>query len=125
MSELCRRQIIRQQQIMKKSVLTVLIALLPLAAIAQPPSINEDGKKMEKEKMETKDYLPEVHGTIRAKYEYQTTMGAGRFEVRQCTYQRNGQRTAHCCLQSRDRPLRRRPNQDAGCLRPAFPDKKD
>ncbi len=39
-------------------------------------------KKMEKEKMETKDYLPEVHGTIRAKYEYQTTMGAGRFEVR-------------------------------------------
>ena len=78
----CRRQIIRQQQIMKKSVLTVLIALLPLAAIAQPPSINEDGKKMEKEKMETKDYLPEVHGTIRAKYEYQTTMGAGRFEVR-------------------------------------------
>ena len=82
MSELCRRQIIRQQQIMKKSVLTVLIALLPLAAIAQPPSINEDGKKMEKEKMETKDYLPEVHGTIRAKYEYQTTMGAGRFEVR-------------------------------------------
>lgn len=32
--------------------------------------------------METKDYLPEVHGTIRAKYEYQTTMGAGRFEVR-------------------------------------------
>ena len=35
MSELCRRQIIRQQQIMKKSALTVLIALLPLAAIAQ------------------------------------------------------------------------------------------
>ena len=82
MSELCRRQIIRLQQIMKKSALTVLIALLPLAAIAQTPSINEDGKKIEKEKMETKDYLPEVHGTIRAKYEYQTTMGAGRFEVR-------------------------------------------
>ena len=82
MSELCRRQIIRQQQIMKKGALTVLIALMPLAAIAQTPSINEDGKKIEKEKMETKDYLPEVHGTIRAKYEYQTTMGAGRFEVR-------------------------------------------
>ena len=47
MSELCRRQIIRQQQIMKKSALTVLIALLPLAAIAQTPSINEDGKKIE------------------------------------------------------------------------------
>ena len=50
MSELCRRQIIRQQQIMKKGALTVLIALLPLAAIAQTPSINEDGKKIEKEK---------------------------------------------------------------------------
>ena len=34
------------------------------------------------DKLETKDYLPEVHGTIRAKYEHQTTMGAGRFEVR-------------------------------------------
>ena len=33
MSELCRRQIIRQQQIMKKGALTVLIALLPLAAL--------------------------------------------------------------------------------------------
>ena len=32
---------------MKKSALTVLIALLPLAAIAQTPSINEDGKKID------------------------------------------------------------------------------
>ena len=80
MSELCHRQIIRQQQIMKKSALTVLIALMPLAAIAQTPSINEDGKKIEKEKMETKDYLPEVHGTIRAKYEYQTTMTSEHWE---------------------------------------------
>ena len=82
MPELCHRQIIRQQQIMKKSALTVLIALLPLAATAQTPSINGNGKKIEKEKMESKDYLPKIHGTIRAKYEYQTTMGAGRFEVR-------------------------------------------
>ena len=36
MSELCRRQIIRQTtDYEKKSALTVLIALLPLAAIAQ------------------------------------------------------------------------------------------
>ena len=82
MPELCHRQIIRQQQTMKKSALTVLIALLPLAATAQTPSINGNGKKIEKEKMESKDYLPKIHGTIRAKYEYQTTMGAGRFEVR-------------------------------------------
>ena len=27
-------------------------------------------------------YLPEVHGTLRSKYEYQTSIGAGRFEVR-------------------------------------------
>ena len=40
------------------------------------------GKKIDKEKLESKDYLPEIHGTIRGKYEYQTTMGAGRFEVR-------------------------------------------
>ena len=70
MPELCHRQIIRQQQIMKKSALTVLIALLPLAATAQTPSINGNGKKIEKEKMESKDYLPKIHGTIRAKYEF-------------------------------------------------------
>lgn len=27
-------------------------------------------------------YLPEIHGTIRAKYEYEPTIGKGRFEVR-------------------------------------------
>ena len=53
---------------------------LPLAA--QSTGNNEDGKAIDKEKLEAKDYLPEVHGTIRSKYEYQTEMGAGRFEVR-------------------------------------------
>ena len=67
---------------MKKSALMLLIALLPFAAKAQSSYNNEDGKKIDKDKLETKDYLPEIHGTIRAKYEYQTTMGAGRFEVR-------------------------------------------
>ncbi len=67
---------------MKKSALAILMAFLSLAAKAQNPLINEDGQKIEKEKLETKDYLPEVHGTIRSKFEYQTTMGAGRFEVR-------------------------------------------
>lgn len=75
-------EINRQQQNMKKKAFILLIALLPLTANAQNPSNNEDGKKIEKEKLEVKDYLPEIHGTIRAKYEYQTTMGAGRFEVR-------------------------------------------
>lgn len=27
-------------------------------------------------------YLPEIHGTIRAKYEYEPTIGKGRFEIR-------------------------------------------
>ena len=61
---------------MRKSALILLITLLPLTANAQSSYNNEDGKKIDKDKLETKDYLPEVHGTIRAKYEHQTTMGA-------------------------------------------------
>lgn len=67
---------------MRKSTWILLIALLPLAAEAQSSYNNEDGKKIEKGKLENKDYWPEIHGTIRSKYEYQTTMKAGRFEVR-------------------------------------------
>ena len=51
-------------------------------ASAQNHYGNEDGKKVDKQQLETQDYLPEVHGTIRSKYEYQTQMNAGRFEVR-------------------------------------------
>ena len=69
-------------QPMRKGILTLLTALLPLAMAAQDAPVNDDGKRIEKDKMETKDYLPEVHGTIRAKYEYQTGMQASRFEVR-------------------------------------------
>ena len=29
-----------------------------------------------------KTYLPETHGTIRAKYEYEPNIGKGRFEIR-------------------------------------------
>ena len=47
----------RLQLIMKKSAFMLLIALLPLAAIAQNPYRNEDGKKVDKEELETKDYL--------------------------------------------------------------------
>lgn len=67
---------------MKKIALMLFIALLPLVASAQEPSNNEDGKKIYKEKLESEDYVPEIHGTIRSKYEHQTTMGAGRFVVR-------------------------------------------
>ncbi len=67
---------------MKKTSLLVLAFMLTLPLAAQSTGNNEDGKAIDKEKLETKDYLPEVHGTIRSKYEYQTGMGAGRFEVR-------------------------------------------
>lgn len=50
--------------------------------------------------------------------------GCRTFRSTQCPRQRDGQRIAQRSLQSRDRPLRRRPNQDAGCLHPAFPDKR-
>ena len=66
-----------------RKLLTILAALLPLTLCGQTTEpINEDGKKIEKQQLESQDYLPEIHGTIRSKYEYQTTMGAGRFEVR-------------------------------------------
>ena len=86
MSELCRRQIIRQQQIMKKSALTVLIALLPLAAIAQTPSINEDGKKIEKEKMETAGSPRNHPRQIRISDHH----GCRTFRSTQCPRQRDG-----------------------------------
>lgn len=60
----------------------LIMVLLPLVLKAQNPYRNEDGKKIDKEELETKDYLPEVHGTIRTKFEYQTEMAASRFEVR-------------------------------------------
>ena len=68
--------------IMKKSAFMLFIILLSLTANAQTPYRNEDGKKIDKEELETKDYLPEIHGTIRTKFEYQTEMAASRFEVR-------------------------------------------
>ena len=67
---------------MRKNICMLLLSMLPLAGHAQTNTANEDGKMIDKEKLEQEDYKPEIHGTIRAKYEYQTSMGAGRFEVR-------------------------------------------
>ena len=68
---------------MKKTILLLAAVLMAASTLsAQSAGNDEDGKKIDKEKLETKDYLPKVNGTIRAKYEYQTGMGAGRFEVR-------------------------------------------
>lgn len=67
---------------MKKSLLPLFIFLLPLAAGAQTPYHDEDGKRIDKKELQVKDYLPEIHGTLRSKFEYQTEMKASRFEVR-------------------------------------------
>ncbi len=67
---------------MKKSLLILLVSLLTVNIQAQNTRTNEDGKRIDKKKLEKKDYIPEIHGTLRAKYEYQPQMGAGRFEVR-------------------------------------------
>lgn len=66
---------------MRKTALILLGISFFYTAYAQHSS-NEDGKKVDKEQLETKDYLPEIHGTIRTKFEYQTEMNASRFEVR-------------------------------------------
>lgn len=53
---------------MKRSIFTLWLSALTLTAAAQ----------------EKASFLPEVHGTVRAKYEYEPEIDAGRFEVRNC-----------------------------------------
>ena len=57
--------------------------LLTTTALAQVNEEVVDGKKLDKEKMELHDYLPAIHGTIRAKYEYQTATD----ESTECPFQ--------------------------------------
>ena len=56
---------------MKKQLGAVLAAFLMVSANAQTIDLQK-----------IKDYLPQVHGTIRGKYEYQTTNATQRFQVR-------------------------------------------
>ncbi len=42
----------------------------------------DEGKALDKKKMEKTDYIPEIHGTVRGRYEYCTTLNAHRFQVR-------------------------------------------
>ena len=50
--------------------------LLATMAFGQAKEDAGDGKMLDKQTMEFKDYLPEIHGTIRGKYEYQTEVKA-------------------------------------------------
>lgn len=68
---------------MKKHLFWVVcFTLLSIPFTTNAQSNNEDGRPINKEKLEGEDYKPEIHGTIRAKYEYQPQIEAGRFEVR-------------------------------------------
>ena len=58
------------------------MALLFLMTLMHPQMLLGQEKKT--------DYLPEIHGTIRAKNEYQPEMEAGRFEVRNARFSLTG-----------------------------------
>ena len=47
---------------------TVVMLLLATMAFGQAKEDAGDGKMLDKQTMEFKDYLPEIHGTIRGKY---------------------------------------------------------
>ena len=94
----------------KKWLVAFVAFLLPMAAISQinlfsdsmivrGVDMSEEARRLEVQKMEKTDYIPEIHGTIRAKYEWCTSLGTSRFRA-QCTSQRTWQCASHCCLQS-------------------------
>lgn len=75
---------------MRRITVTALTLLLTTMAFSQAKEDAGDGRKLEIEKMEVKDYLPEIHGTIRAKYEFQTQTKESRFEVRNARFSVSG-----------------------------------
>ena len=56
---------------MSRITTTVALLLMATAACGQAKEDAGDGKQLDKQTMELKDYLPEIHGTIRGKYEFQ------------------------------------------------------
>ena len=66
---------------MSRITTTVVMLLLATMAFGQAKEDAGDGKMLDKQTMEFKDYLPEIHGTIRGKYEYQTEVRNARFSV--------------------------------------------
>lgn len=61
----------------------VFMALAAMLAAATPTVAQDDNDKV--------DLTPQIHGTIRGKYEYQTSEGEGRFEVRNARVSVTGQ----------------------------------
>lgn len=75
---------------MNRITTTVVTLLLTTTVFGQAKEDAGDGKMLNKQKMELKDYLPEIHGTIRGKYEYQTETNESRFEVRNARFSVSG-----------------------------------
>ena len=71
---------------MSRITTTVALLLMATAACGQAKEDAGDGKQLDKQTMELKDYLPEIHGTIRGKYEFQTETNESRFEVRNARF---------------------------------------
>lgn len=87
---------------MKQAIILFFVLLIPFRGTGQNEA-NEDSVKLEKKKMEKQIILPEIHGTIRAKYEYQPEINASRFEVRNARFSLTGNVQPICRLQSRNR----------------------
>lgn len=66
---------------MKKAIFALLVAFDAIGIAAQ--------------EVGWKDYLPEVHGTLRGKYEYQTATGEQRFQVRTARVSVTGECNSH------------------------------
>ncbi len=75
---------------MSRITTTVVTLLLATSVFGQAKEDAGDGKKQEMKTMEFKDYLPEIHGTIRGKYEYQTETQESRFEIRNARFSVSG-----------------------------------
>ena len=75
---------------MSRITTTVALLLMVTAACGQAKEDAGDGKQLDKQTMELKDYLPEIHGTIRGKYEFQTETNESRFEVRNARFSVSG-----------------------------------
>lgn len=67
-----------EDMMVKKAVQTCLLLLMLFASVGRDAQEKSTG------------YQPEVHGTIRAKYEYQPDLSAGRFEVRNARFSLSG-----------------------------------
>lgn len=77
--------------IIRKTLLLLALGLtFGMQVTSQNSRTNEDGRRLNKSEMETKDYMPEIHGTIRGKFEYQPQISASRFEVRNARFSLTG-----------------------------------